>query len=200
MKFNGKPIGYSQEKFSLDNDGDIEMINDTAILLPVDANSVSRSDSLTTSWSNPNGDLINMNEYSVDNGLLSSRFAISKKDEKWQVEGELQGKPVNATLQHNERLLSDFGSYLEVANILKSDKNAKKLHIWIPDADPTSATEISVIKMTKSPKTNIKLIMGPIVMEYLADENGVLQKGNMDLGGMNVELGLLYSFGKPILP
>lgn len=200
MTFNNIPIGYAREKYTTDADGDVSIKTDTAMLFPVNANEVSRSDSVSSSWSTPSGDLINGTEYSVENSTLASQFSIQYAEDKWQVEGQLQGKAVNAVLEHKEPLLSNFGSYLETATLRQSEEDSAGFKMWMADADPTAAVSVNIAKVKDDPTQNVKLTMGPMTVGYLADENGVFQRGSIKHGPLEMHLELIYSNGKPVIP
>jgi hypothetical protein len=200
LSFDGIPVGYGREKYTTDNEGDVSLVNDTAFTVPVDANSMSRTDTLSISWSNPDGSLINAHEYSIDNSVLGSKFDIEVKDDVWHVGGELQGKAVNAVLEHGGWLASGFGSYVELANLMKSEEESTDFHMWISDADPTTVMDVTISKLVDNPEGNFKMKMGPIVMTYQGNENGVIERGYIEQAGSKMTLDLMYSKGEPKLP
>ncbi|PCK07270.1 MAG: hypothetical protein COA42_15230 [Alteromonadaceae bacterium] len=197
--YNDIPVGYGQEIYSTDKDGDIMIQSDMAFILPVDASSLSRSDSVSLFWSSPDGSLINGAKNSIENSVLSSSFTIQLQDEKWQVKGELQGKAVEAVLDHTAPLLSSFGSYLEVKRLSNSDQNSAEFYMW-SELDPTSAQKISVSKISGNPKANFKTDMGPIVMTFMVENNGIFREGTLELGALNLNMELIHVYGEPTLP
>ncbi|RDV29122.1 hypothetical protein DXV75_01275 [Alteromonas aestuariivivens] len=200
LSFNGLPVGYSREKYTTDQDGDIRIINESAMMLPVNANSVSRSDTVSTTWSRPDGSIINATEYSVENDVLASEFSLAIADDRWQVNGQMQGKPISATLEYNDWLISGFGSYQETANLLKSEQQASEVYMWSSDADPTSALKITLTKIADDPNANIQIDMGPIVMKVMADDLGVIQRGTLSQGPISMQMELLHVSGEPKWP
>lgn len=64
MTLNGISVGYGHEKYATDDEGDIIIQSRTALIFPVDASSISGSDSVSSAWSRPDGSLINASEYS----------------------------------------------------------------------------------------------------------------------------------------
>ena len=198
--FNDIPVGYSSEKYTVDADGDVEISNSVAMLIPVDANSISRTDSTSNSWSYANGSLINASSYSIENGELSSRFNISFQDEQWKVVGELQGKNVETSLSHKDSLLSDFGNYLKVIELKSSDKNSSIDNLWNADIDPVSAVEVTFSKVADDDNANTKYQVGPLSMNMLTDANGVIKQALMDQAGLKLTVKLMYVKGAPKLP
>lgn len=200
MRINGMVVGYGREKYSLDEDGDIAIQTDSAMLVPVDASSVARSDSVSRSWSAKDGSLINKTSYSVDNGALSFDFSLQKHDGKWRVDGELQGKAVQAELKHSDWLLSEYGSYVETVALIKSEKNSGEFFMWVPEADPTSALKVVLSKIPNNSDANFKIDMGPLVMKFMAENNGIFKRGTMVQGAVTIGLEQVYVKGEPVLP
>lgn len=200
MTINGIPVGYSQEKHTIDQDGDIATVLRDAMITPVDQVAVSRSDSQTLEWSRADGSLINAQEYTIENGQLASQFAISHAEDAWQVSGQMQGKEVNASLEYNSWLLSSFGNYTETALLLAGDAPTADYHIWLSDADPTSALPVTFTKIDEMPDANLQFELGPLTLKYLATENGSFEKGSIAQGGAELKLEKVYSKGQPVMP
>ena len=199
MTFNDYPVGYAYEKYSVDADGDILAKSGAALLVPVDASSISRSDEKITSWSRPDGSLINKTIHSITNSKLESSFALEPKDDKWFVKGELQGKEVNEELNYKGWLLSEYGMNLSVLNLKKSGEQSAEYHIWAPEVDPVNATKLVISKVEGKLDANIKINNGPMLFESLIDENGIFRSGSMELGPVKMQLESVYSRGKPVL-
>ncbi|MEP0356006.1 MAG: hypothetical protein ABJH06_01855 [Paraglaciecola sp.] len=194
------PIGFGHEVYSTDADGDVSIQKRSAFLVPVDATTVSRSDSVTTEWSNPDGSVINGNVYTVENQVMTSQYALQYKEDKWHVEGELQGKPIKADLAYTGWLLSGFGSYLETGNLQASKEDSAEFSMWLPDADPIAALPMKLSKITNNPNANLKIDMGPIVMDFMANKKGVFEKGTINQGPLTLGIKLIYVQGEPTLP
>ena len=199
MTLNDIPVGYSKEKYIVDKDGDIEITSQSALLLPVNHSSIARSDSVSRSWSNPDGSLINALSYSVENSQLSSNFTLIY-DEGWLVEGELQGKPVKQKLEYDGWFLSGFGSYLETARLMATKEKSAEFPMWIPEADPTSKLDVTLKKILDNPKQNFEIKMGPIVMNFLANDKGGFKQGSLKQGPLMLSLELIQVSGEPVLP
>jgi len=200
VTINEVPMGYVQESYAKDEEGDIGIVNNSALLIPVDASSVSRTDSEATSWSSPDGSIINASEYTIGNGVLNSQFSLVHQDDAWQVEGVLQGKEIKTKLEHSGWLLSGFGSYTELENLRKSENNSGEFHMWAPSADPTSALPVVLSKLSDNPNANFEIDMGALVMKFLADDKGIFRKGTIAQGPMLMKMELIYFKGDPSLP
>ncbi len=199
ISYNEMPVGYATEEYTMDDEGDINMINHNVVLIPVDSNSIARSDSIKNSWTRSDGSLINAHEYTINNGSLASQYSITNKDEKWVVDGELQGKAIQATLEYDKWLLSSFGSYLETINLSKSEKKSDEFYMWISDADPTSVLKIVISKISDDPNANYQFEMGPLVMKMSVDDKGIVRKGTWKEVSSLMEMKLIYVKGEPTI-
>ncbi|EWH12064.1 hypothetical protein DS2_00030 [Catenovulum agarivorans DS-2] len=199
MSLNGIPMGFGSERYSLDQDGDVYIEAKSSLIVPVDANNVSRSDSSSQAWSQTDGSLINQVEYSVENSQLASNLSIQYQEEKWQVAGELQGKAVNVALAYNGQLLSDYGTYLESHNLMNSEGKTSSYKMWVNEADPTTALEVSLNKISDDKKANLKVDMGPISMDLLVNKDGTIKRGVMAQGAFKLDLTPIYHKGEPTL-
>ena len=198
MKMQGELVGIVSEKFSKDADGDIEIIETTSLILPVDANTVSASDSQVRSWSYADGTLINTYSYTVENGELSSSLGISKSEEKWVIEGEVQGKAVNSELSFNDAFVSNFGAYLEMQRLANSENNSLSYNMWNADTDPTQPTRTILHKRgQKDGLLALSAEIENIEVEYSVDEEFVLQEAQINMGPVKFIMTPLYVFGKP---
>ena len=200
MSINGMPIGYSLEQFAVDNEGDVNEKVKTSILMPVDASSIARSDSLLDGWSSADGSLINAISYTIDNSGLTSNFSLKPVDNKWVVSGTLQGKEIKKDLEYKDWLMSGFGSYMETVSLGQSDDKASEFYMWSADADPTVAMKVVLSKVTDNPEANFNLNMGPFALDYMAKANGIIEKGTLEQGGLKLNLESLYVNGEPKLP
>ncbi|GAA5442850.1 hypothetical protein Misp06_01025 [Microbulbifer sp. NBRC 101763] len=200
MKLNDISVGYSYEKYTTDDEGDINIQSRAAFIFPVDASSISASDFVSSSWSRPDGYLINASEYSIDNGELTSHYSIKNQNDKWLVGGEFQGKKINSELDYTGMLLSNFGSYLQTAHLNVSDQDSAEFYMWLSDADPTSAQKVLVSKLADNPSANFKMDIGPIVMKFTAEDSGIFKQGTMKQGPLVLDMELLHVKGEPKLP
>lgn len=194
------PIGFGYESHTVDKDGDIKTHTRTSLLAPVDASNLSRTDGVDISWSTAEGVLINATTYSIENSQLLSRFDLTQSEEQWQVQGEMQGKPVSSVLEHKGELLSDYGSYLVSLELLGSEQGSVTQNMWVAEADPISATAVKISKVEDNDQANVKMDMGPFAVEFLADNQGILRKGSMIQGPVTLNIELMSVVGEPVLP
>jgi hypothetical protein len=193
-------MGFIQESYAKDADGDVAIENYSALMIPVDQSSVSRTDSLSISYSSPEGSLINAYEYTIENGVMASEFNLGYQDEQWQVAGQMQGKEVTASLEHDGWLLTGFGSYLVLENLRNSEEVSGDYHMWAPSADPTSALPVTLKKLEDNPEANFEIDMGMLKMKFLADDKNIFRQGTMLQGPISMNMELIHVEGEPKLP
>lgn len=200
MSFNGIPVGVAREKYSVDKDGDVQLVMDTSLIFPVDQSNFSRSDTYNVEWSGPDGAMINAEIYTVENGALASQFILNNVDEKWTVTGQVQGKDIEEVVTGDGIISSSFGSHLASASLATSEDSSLLIPMWMVDVDPTAAISVKVNRLDDDKDFNRSVEMGPVQMKFNADENGVMKNGVMDQGPLKFDMNLMYSNGKPVLP
>lgn len=193
---NNIPVGYGRDIFTKDSNGDIESSTDSSLMIPVDANTIARSDSLLKSWSKPNGNLINAFSNAIDNGAYTHFYTLQPDENLWVAEGESQGKAQRYTLAHKGPILSSYGSYVKSAELLKSTNNTTEALMWMPEVDPSATTQMTLNKLIKDPDANIEINMGPMLIKTLMDNNGILKKGKMIMGPIEMNMKLLHKQGQ----
>jgi len=194
---NDVSMGISRERFTLDADGDIFIQVTNALLLPVDAANVSRTDSVSIAWSVPDGSLINTSVYSIENSSLASELELGRSEDKWMVNGIIQGKPISVNLEYDDWLLTEYGVYLETAAALDTGEPAGELHLWLPE-NPTATTRVRIDPVQDNPDTNVVVEVGPVVVNMLAKANGVMIKGVMQQGPLTLNMEPIYVRGEPV--
>lgn len=199
MKMQGELVGIVSEKFSIDADGDVEIVEATSLILPVDANTVSSTDSLARSWSRIDGTLINTYEYTVENGEVMSSMGLSRTEGTWVIEGEIQGKKVNSELSYDDVFTSNFGAYLETQKLANSDQDSLSYNTWSLEGDPTQPTPTVMYK--KSQKNGLLELVAEIEsfkIEYTVDEDFIMQRAKVEMGPIDYGVMPMYVSGKPI--
>lgn len=199
MKMQGELVGIVSEKFSVDADGDVEIVEATSLILPVDANTVSSTDSLARSWSRIDGTLINTYEYTVENGEVMSSMGLSRTEGTWVIEGEIQGKEVNSELSYDDVFTSNFGAYLETQKLANSDQDSLSYNTWSLEGDPTQPTPTVMYK--KSQKNGLLELVAEIEsfkIEYTVDEDFIMQRAKVEMGPVDYDVMPMYVSGKPI--
>lgn len=196
---NEVPAGFTSETYITDDDGDIKTTSRSSMLIPTSSKDVLVSDASGIEWSYPDGNIINAEVTSVENGTLSFSYQLNPIDEGWSVDGVVQGKKLNSNLGYSENLLSSLGIYLEVANVnqLKESSNLRKM--WLPDLDPKNPVDVVVDYLNSNPVGNTQITMGPMKIIALANKDGAFESAEMEVGPMKMDIKVLYEEGSPKL-
>lgn len=195
---NNELVGVAVEKFTKDADGDVEIREALSMILPVDANNVATTDTVTRSWSYADGELINAYTYSVENSEMSSSLSLSESEGVWAVEGEIQGKPISAQLEYQGEFVSNFGTYLVVDELNKTDKETTTYVTWSADTDPTAPTTTTMLKEGKQDGLYLyKADMEGFEVKYKANDDLIMQSATMSIGPVSMLIKPLFVSGKP---
>lgn len=197
---NGELVGLASEKFIKDTEGDVEMRETLSMILPVDANNVAATDTVTLSWSTADGALINAYQYTIENSEMAATFSLSAAEGQWSVEGEIQGKSVNADLEYEGEIVSSFGTYLMGQSLsTTADVNEATFKIWTADTDPTSTTTMVMKKRgEENGFQQFQLDMEGLAIEYSMDDRFIMQSAVMQLGPVTMKMAPLFVSGAPI--
>ncbi|MEM9257122.1 MAG: hypothetical protein AAGA91_16890 [Pseudomonadota bacterium] len=193
------PVGYAMDTFSFDEDDDVYNRSTQSLLIPTDETSVSSTDFVLHEWSSVDGAIISSDRYTIENGELASEFELWVEDDQWQVAGQLQGKTLNTTLQHDSGLLSGFGQYLEAARIRTTDQTESEFFTFVAEADPTAAIPIVLEEIKGNEDANLRMTMGPMQIDALLDGNGIFREMKVSQGPLVLTMSSLYSKGE-LLP
>jgi hypothetical protein len=199
MNINNIPMGYIAESHTIDEDGDVYTRQETSMMIPVDASSVARTDSVVEEFGKTDGSLINKYEFTVENGELANEFSITATEGKWEVDGQVQGKEVKLTLEYDDWLLTSYGGYLANAILLAGEDKTVENYTWLSEADPSSALKMSLTKIEDNKEANIKMTVGPLSINYLAIDNGSLSKMTMSQAGMTILMTPIFTKGSPLI-
>lgn len=197
MTLNDIPAGIATESYSKDKEGDIKIVTESAMLMPVDASSIASVDTGALSFSDSNGDLINSYAYSIENAALAYSYNLDRKDEAWVAIGESQGKAQTYTLPYNGALVSGYGNYLKAGKFLASDEKISSMSQWMPEVDPSSVTTLGLKKLENTKDANIEFDMGIMSMRALVDNKGVASTVKIIQGPVVIQLNTIHKSGAP---
>ena len=85
---------------------------------------------------------------------------------------------------------------MKSAELLKSTNNTTEALMWMPEVDPSATTQMTLNKLIKDPDANIEINMGPMLIKTLMDNNGILKKGKMIMGPIEMNMKLLHKQGQ----
>ncbi len=183
FNLNGIDVGIAYVTMTRDDEGDTGIYTTEAMLMPVSSAELTTSDSTSTSWSTPDGYLINKNYAEGVNGELVTNLSVQfGAEDSWQVEGTFSGKAISADLGAEGNPISILGEMLTVRSLMQNpDANRADVVSWIPTADPTTFTPVSIVLDDEVPGTGTVTI-GPLQAAGEFDENGSMSRGTIDMG------------------
>ena len=176
-----------------DADGDTEISAIEAMLIPVNATTLSATDSDSFSYSYPDGEMINEQVYASENGNTLIDAQLRPNEEGWTVQGIAQGKEIDVTIETSETLYSLLGQLKKTQEIVQSgDTGSVEFHIWLPSVDPVALTT-ALVDVKEDKKGTVST--GPLVLQAEFDDHGDTARANMDMGGLNMQIYKVWEQG-----
>lgn len=191
-------VGYVQEKYTLDNDGDTTITSQQSLLVPTTNTEVSASDNWSISYSRPDGTLINQYGYGVDNDELTGKFTLTKNDDdQWVAKGEFQGKPFQNQIRPSDTLMSKLGQLRVVQKLaLTPQALSEEIDIWAPSLDPTSFLSATFkTDLATDSARKISAILGPMSLTAGTDNNGTVTDLLYNIGQVQIEANRVWQSG-----
>jgi hypothetical protein len=196
MRLGEQNIGVAHSAYRMDDEGDTQIVTHTTSIVPVAPGVVSSDDAKTTSWSTADGRLINSYSASAQNGELSHNLQLQRDDEdNWQVSGEMQGKPIAATLDGALQPLSEIGQMQTAAALFAGEEQQATFLAWLPDADPTKILEGSITRDDAEVANQGTLAVGPLSMSARFDESGSVTSAGINIGAAVMTLERIWKNG-----
>lgn len=194
ISISGRPIGYQQTAAVIDEDGDYRFDLRGAMLIPNGPSELIANDDYGVEFSRPDGSLINQVAIESD-GLAVTQLALSEGDGggAWQVAGEMQGKPVEATFLVPSPLLSSLGELQLLRGLAKQETGTEKRYRrWLGTANPTEAIEVVAVAAGDS---RVSVSAGPVVSEALVDRYGIVS-GTLEIGRLQMQVERVFREGE----
>ena len=183
----GRRIGFSLESFRLDPEGDTEVVSIESMILPVDASSLTASDTWRKSFSNPDGSMINAYVYSAENGEVVTDMSLAWGDKQWQVSGSLMGKAFSGVISAENMPMSSLGFFHGMRELMRDpDATVFEYRSWMPSVDPTSFITATVT--VDKPDNNGTLQTGPLIFQGEFGSEGTVESMAMNMGGISMLL------------
>ena len=200
LSIRGMRIGVQQMTLTRDEDGDTRISQSTSMLLPVDDQTLSASDSFDVQFSRSDGALINQVHVEAENGSLVTRLHLDPMaDGHWNVNGTFREKPLDAKIRADAELPSALGEALALRRQLGAQEPAGEftLERWIPEADPTRlvAQTVVVHGALDDGRYRARVAMEGVDADLVVDPSGSVASGSMEMGFAEVEFERVYVDG-----
>ena len=200
LSLQGMRVAVDEVTYTKDADGDTQVQHTSAMLVPVDGQTLSASDELMIQWVRPDGSLINAMQIESENGQIATQLKLDPRDDgSWAVSGTFKSKPLSAEVPPSEpsTMLSDvilLRSKLAERNPVGS---VMKVQTWLPGVDPSKllAQELKVLRAIDDDKFVAKLEMGGIVADLVVERDGSTLAGKLTMGPMKMEIERVFADG-----
>lgn len=196
LDMNGFGAGVSYVSYTNDEDGDIHMYSAEATIIPVDAATISTSDSYSVTFSTPDGEMINAIKISVENGEVMSNMTLQRNETgNWISAGTLQGKELETEIDGALQPASEWYQMQIARDLFASDETSASLLVWGPNIDPTRLLEASMTRDDAEVERQAVLTLGPVSYSGRFDASGNLESAAMAIGPMSLDIERIWSRG-----
>lgn len=196
VSVQGRTLGFTHISMSLDADGDTESYVYDAMLLPLDSQNLSSSDSATMSFSRPDGTLINQVTTTVENGNLTTNLSLEPVEGAWQVSGQFQGKELQTQIEYDQAILSDLGQLLVIKDMVDGKLETQATFpMWLTEVDPTVFTDTTVELSASGQEA--KLSMAGLITDAKLNAASIMTEATMQAAGTEVNMQLVWEAGDP---
>jgi hypothetical protein len=186
-------VGYQTTEITEEADGDFAIVLIAASLVPTGPTSVSSSDDSLWEWSRPDGTLINQLVVSSD-GMTLTRLSLEPVDGVWQVRGEMQGKPIDASFDTPSPLFSSRGEYQLMRQVAAGEVGGEvSYQRWLGPVNPTVATRHIA---RAGGAARVEVTAGPLTITAEVDDRGV-SSSRLEMGRVRMSLERVYVEGHP---
>ena len=197
IRFGEQPLGLVWFSYVLDAEGDTEIYMSDAQIVPIDSATIQFGDTSSVSYSYPNGELINQVSAAVENGELVTNLDLRRDaEDNWIVSGTFQGKELDVTLDADAVPLSALGQQFRTEEFLDSEDDRITFAAWVPDADPASFLTAALERIDDDSPHNVRMLIGPVIMDAEVDETGSAKRGSMQAGAATMHIERIYVDGK----
>ena len=196
LDMNGLGSGVIYASYSIDEDGDIALYSAETSIVPVDAATLTTSDSYTISYSTPEGELFNAHSIGVENGELSVQMSLQRNDTgTWVSAGTMQGKELSFEIDGALQPSSEWEQLAMTRDLFASEDAAMSTLIWLPAIDPTQFLEATMTRDDAEVERQAILSIGPLSYTGRFDESGNLVDAVMAIGPVVISIVRIWSQG-----
>ena len=199
LRIDRQPIGYAMTTIERDAEGDILTASDVVTIAAVDADTLATSETYSSEWTHPDGQLINAFETSAENGNLMMDLTLNLNDDaQWLVAGEVQQKDFETVLDPEATLASTLDALDAIRQLTRDDGlQTVTLSTWSPDLDPSTVSEFRIEEVAGVAGTPTAMIsIGPLRLRTEFDEDGMATEQKMRLGGSEIVSERVWFEGK----
>jgi len=199
VSINGSVIGFNMEVFTLDSDGDTEILTALSTLIPATTDTLMKSDRVSIEYSTPDGRLINMNTVEVENDSLKQSLAFGPLDpETWEVSGELRGKEFQQSIKSTNVVSSNLKPRLVYHEFAASGEAGQSTeHMWMPSVFPGALSSIEFALVNRPDESkSVEYSLGPMNMTGELDAAGNPTRVSGKMANQTILVEVIWSDGQ----
>lgn len=192
-------LGVLTASWRRDEEGDVQGIAETSMILPVSSYEFTVSYERAIDWSRADGDLINAYLRESDLDEEHTRLSLDWSRERgWYVEGRYKGKAIDATLDHDGGIASGLSELLLARFELapQGDLWEVSLPRWLPGLDPTRVLDVRFSLDPEDPSRMRSQLEDLIEMEAVRGADGLPESAVMDVGDDTLTFQRIYRRGE----
>ena len=199
LDYNGFGNGVAYFSFTEDEEGDIKMFSSEASIMPVDASTIVTSDSITITYTTPDGELINSINVDVENGEIVSNLSLKRNAaDAWISGGVMQDKEIETELDGAISPASELHLIKAARDLFAGSETSVTLDIWVPAADPTRFLQSTLTRDDAEVERQANVTLGPISYVGQFDEYGNMVDAVMSIGPITINIERVWSAGVPV--
>jgi hypothetical protein len=196
----GHRVGVSRVQMTHDAEGDTQIVQVSAMLMPRSAEHVLCIDSADVEWSRPDGSLINRVHTQAEGRELVNNLELVANGDAWRVSGIYKLKDMDAEFTAESPLVSYLGEYLALRREVETHGDEARVAFlkWLPTVDPSKPLQ-ATYEVTGTQADGgyaARSVLGPLEMDLLLDRDGMPRVGSMDLGAATLEVERVYASGR----
>ena len=198
QRLGTQPVGIALATYTIDSDGDTQVLMSMSSLVPVGPGSVSYEDTSTVSWSTPEGLLINSVAANSQNGELVTNLQIGRnEDGDWLVAGMFQNKDLEVVIDGATEPLSEVGQMQVARSLFAGEETEAAFPVWLADADPTRILDGRLVRKAADDGLAGQLVLGPMAFDARFDATGALTRAEMQMGAAVISINRIWHRGAP---
>lgn len=194
----GMKAGVTMMTLERDADGDTKSEQVTAMMMPAAGGELHTQDAVTKEWVRPDATLINAAHFIAENGELNTSIGLKQEDDTWVIDGDLQGKKVNAQLPADSTPGTWLAQALGIRQLLASENPVGAEHsiaMWVA-TDPSKLTDAKTKVLAKQGKEFTgHSTTGALEADVTLDKSGALIIADMQVGPQKVKIERVYVNG-----
>ena len=172
--------------------------NPDVYVMPAAGGELHTQDAVTKEWVRPDATLINAAHFIAENGELNTSIGLKQEDDTWVIDGDLQGKKVNAQLPADSTPGTWLAQALGIRQLLASENPVGAEHsiaMWVA-TDPSKLTDAKTKVLARKGKDFTgHSTTGALEADVTLDKSGALIIADMQVGPQKVKIERVYVNG-----